>query len=168
MAKEKKLNGVKSAEAESEGGKKNNKKPLNVKLIILAIIFLAVVGVVVWLLIRNNNSANSGQVQGTKTDQNQTQEPAKTVPESKYFSETAKIMIFYSDGCHWCQEQKNILGELGYEGYRFKPMNVGEDQSLWEKYQISGTPTFIAPNGDKLIGYREKAELKAWIDKHLK
>jgi thiol-disulfide isomerase/thioredoxin len=166
MAKEKKLSGAKSAEAESEGGKKDNKKPLNVKLIILAIVFLAIVGVVVWLLIKNNNSANSGQVQGTKTDQSQIQETAKTVPESKYFSDKAKIMIFYSDTCHWCQQEKQVLGELGYEGYRFKPMNVGNDPSLWEKFKISGTPTFVADDGDRLIGFREKAELKSWLDDH--
>jgi len=143
------------------------KKPLNVKMIIFAVIFLIIVGVGIWLLVRNNSS-NSGSVQGVKEEASQSQEAQKTVPESKYFSENAKIMYFYSDSCHWCQQEKTVLGELGYEGYRLKPMNVGEDQSLWKKYEISGTPTFIAPNGDKLIGYREKAELKAWLDKHLK
>jgi hypothetical protein len=154
-------------EDQNKNEEKENKKPLNKRFLILAIIFLVVVAVVTWFLIRSTGSEQSGQVEGIK-EEAQEVEKAKTVPESKYFSEDAKIMYFYSDGCHWCQEEKKILGELGYEGYKFKPMNVGEDTSLWERYEISGTPTFIAENDDRLIGYREKAELKKWIDKHLK
>lgn len=143
-------------------------KPLNKKLLILAIIFVIVVAVVAWLLVRSAGGKESGQVEGAKEEAQAEEEQAKTVPESKYFSAEAKIMFFYADGCGWCSKQKQILGELGYEGYRFKPMNVGNDTSLWEKYEISGTPTFIGPSGDRLIGYREKDELKAWIDKQLK
>lgn len=85
---------------------------------------------------------------------------------ANYFSQDAKIMYFYSDYCHWCQQEKTVLTELGNDGYKVKPMNVGETPELWEKYKIEGTPTFIAENGDRLVGYQEKAPLKSWFDSH--
>jgi protein-disulfide isomerase len=60
------------------------------------------------------------------------------------------------------------LQELGKEGYRVKPMDVAKDENLWQKYNIQGTPTFIAANGDTLVGFREKPELKNWLDAHTK
>jgi len=83
-----------------------------------------------------------------------------------YFDENATVMYFYSDNCSWCKKQKEVLSQLGTEGYRVKPMNVGQDQSLWEKYQVSGTPTFIAANGDRLPGYQTYDQLKPWLDSH--
>ena len=83
-----------------------------------------------------------------------------------YFAEDAKVMYFYSDYCHWCQKEKDVLEELGQAGYKVKPMNVGEKQDLWKQYNISGTPTFIAANGDRLVGYQDKDPLKNWLDQH--
>lgn len=144
-------------------------KPLNKRFVIFGIIVLIVVAVVTWLLISYASNNNKGEVEGVKTEDTQAQEEAKKdVPESAYFSEDAKIMFFYSDGCSWCQKEKVVLGELSAEGYKVKPMNVGKDTSLWEEYKIDGTPTFIAPNGDRLPGYTEKDELKKWMDSHLK
>ena len=143
-----------------------SKKPMTAKAIVLILVFLAIVGLAVWLLMRNSGSNNSGTVKGVKEETNQTQDTVKTVPESKYFSANAKIMYFYSDTCHWCEQEKTVLGELGAEGYRFKPMNVGTDTSLWEKYQITGTPTFVSAGNERLIGFREKAELQDWLDKN--
>ena len=83
-----------------------------------------------------------------------------------YFDETAKVMYFYSDSCGWCSEQKKVLAELAKEGYKVRPMDVGENPQLLEKYNIQGTPTFIAANGEQLVGYHEKDELKTWLDKY--
>lgn len=85
-----------------------------------------------------------------------------------YFDENAKVMYFYSDTCHWCLEEKKVLEKLGTEGYEVKPMNVGNDQSLWTTYNVSGTPTFIADSGkgDRLAQFTKYEVLKAWLDQH--
>lgn len=83
-----------------------------------------------------------------------------------YFDQTASVMYFYSDNCGWCNKQKEVLSQLSKEGYKVRPMDLGQDSSLAEKYNISGTPTFIADNGEQLVGFREKEELKAWLDEH--
>ena len=97
--------------------------------------------------------------------------PSQTIAGSatqsvSYFAEDAKVMYFYSDLCHWCQKEKEVLEELGKDGYKVKPMNVGEDAQLWKKYNISGTPTFIAQNNERLVGYQDKEPLKKWLDEH--
>ena len=89
-----------------------------------------------------------------------------TKETNSYFAEDAKIMYFYSDSCHWCVEEKKVLEELGKVGYKVKPMNVGENTDLWRQYNVSGTPTFIAANGERLVGYQTKDPLKKWLDEH--
>ncbi len=84
----------------------------------------------------------------------------------EYFDETAKVMYFYSDNCSWCVKQKEVLAELAEEGYKVRPMDVGADSQLFEKYNLQGTPTFISDNGEQLVGFREKEELKTWLDQH--
>lgn len=84
-----------------------------------------------------------------------------------YFNESAKVMYFYSDYCHWCQKEKaEVLEPLGKEGYAVKPMNVGEQADFAKQYNISGTPTFIAENGDRLTGFQDKNQLKKFLDEH--
>lgn len=90
----------------------------------------------------------------------------ENIAEAEFFSDEASVMYFYSDFCHWCQEEKKVLEELGKEGYKVKPMNVGEKPELGKEFNITGTPTFIAPGSDPLIGYKTKEELKAWLDQH--
>lgn len=117
------------------------------------IIMLIIVGVfAVWDFKKTHQLPNISQIAGEI--------------ESAYFSETASVMYFYSDGCHWCIEQKKDLEKLAPEGYRVKPMDVGQDQTLWETYKINGTPTFIAENGDRLEGYQTEDKLKPWLDEH--
>ena len=91
---------------------------------------------------------------------------AKGEESVDFFDETAKVMYFYSDNCSWCSKQKKVLIELAKEGYSVRPMDVGTDPQLFEKYNIQGTPTFISDNGEQLVGFREKAELKTWLDEH--
>lgn len=93
---------------------------------------------------------------------------AGTATDSKaYFSDDAKVMFFYSDFCHWCQqEMSDVLPDLGKEGYRLKPMDVATNPNLGNQYNITGTPTFVAANGDRLVGYQTSDVLKAWLDKH--
>ncbi len=95
----------------------------------------------------------------------QSQEVAGT-SQTSYFSEDAKVMYFYTDYCHWCQKEKEVLEQLGKEGYKVKPMNIGEKPDVWKQYNISGTPTFVAANGERLVGFNEKEPLKTWLDQH--
>jgi thiol-disulfide isomerase/thioredoxin len=98
-----------------------------------------------------------------------TSSPSPTIlsEDQIYFSNDAKVMYFYSDYCHWCQkEEADVLPNLGKEGYKLKPMNVGNDPNLSTQYKIEGTPTFIAVNGDRLTGYQDELTLKAWLDQH--
>lgn len=97
--------------------------------------------------------SSSGQVAGTET--------------AKYFSSDAKVMYFYSDFCHWCQKEKDeVLPGVGDLGYKLKPMNVGVNPDLSTQYKIEGTPTFVAENGDKLVGFQEKDALIKFLDEH--
>lgn len=83
-----------------------------------------------------------------------------------YADDNSPVMYFYSEGCHYCQQEIPILEELAAEGFRVKLMDVGAHPEYWQQYEISGTPTFIAANGDKQVGFTEKIELQAWLEKH--
>jgi len=90
-----------------------------------------------------------------------------SVANKPYFSEDASVMMFYSDWCHWCKKQEDeVLAPLASEGYKVKPMNVGEKPELGTQYKVTGTPTFIAANGDQLVGFQDKDKLKAFLDSH--
>lgn len=93
--------------------------------------------------------------------------PTKSSQNQEFFNANAKVMFFYSDLCHWCQkEETEVLPDLAKAGYRLKPMDVGASPDLWKQYNIEGTPTFIAANGDRLTGFQEKDTLKTWLDQH--
>lgn len=91
--------------------------------------------------------------------------PSQNNNTSKNEDNGEEILYFYSDSCSWCQKQKPILQELENEGVKFKYMNVGEDRTLIEKYNITGTPSFIF-KGQTLSGYKSKAELKELWNKN--
>lgn len=125
---------------------------------ILGLVFLiAVIGLSVWGFGKQSkNPTPTPQVAGENI----------TTGNEDYFSQDAKVMYFYSDYCSWCKKQKDILASISKDGYKVKPMNVGVQTDLWEKYQIKGTPTFIAANGDRLEGYQDADKLKPWLDQH--
>lgn len=90
----------------------------------------------------------------------------QSAPAPAYFNQNAKVMFFYQDSCSWCQKEESILEDLAKDGYRVKPMDVKARPDLWNQYNITGTPTFIAPDGTHLNGYTEKAQLKEFLDKY--
>ena len=91
----------------------------------------------------------------------------ENIAEAEFFSDEASVMYFYSDFCHWCQKEKDeVLAELGKEGYQVKPMNVGEKPELGKEFNITGTPTFVAANSDRLVGFQEVEALKIFLDQH--
>ena len=76
------------------------------------------------------------------------------------------VMYFYSEACHYCQQQKPIVERLENESYNITWMDVGIHPEYWQSYGIQGTPTFLASNGDKKVGLTQYDELKAWLDQH--
>ncbi len=83
-----------------------------------------------------------------------------------YTDDRSPVMYFYQATCSHCIAMKPILTELAAEGYRVKFMDVGKDTSLWQKYNIEGTPTWIAANNDRIVGRQSKEALRAWFDSH--
>ena len=106
----------------------------------------------------------------SKKDINANPVPSSSVlgdTSNDYYSEDASVMYFYSDFCHWCVKEKDeVFPVIAKDGYKVKPMNVGENPDLGKQYNISGTPTFIAANGDRLVGFQEAESLKKFIDEH--
>jgi len=94
------------------------------------------------------------------------QEVAGATASAPYFKDDAKVMYFYSDSCHWCQKEKEVLEDLAKEGFAVKPMNLSEKPELAQPFNVSGTPTFIAENGERLVGYQTKEALKPWLEQH--
>jgi hypothetical protein len=76
------------------------------------------------------------------------------------------VLFFYSDSCHYCQLQLPIVENLTAEGYLFNYMDVGAHPDYWTVYDIQGTPTFIAANGDRKVGLAQYNDLKQWLDEH--
>ena len=83
-----------------------------------------------------------------------------------YADAKSPVMYFYSENCHFCAQQAPILEELAGEGYRVKLMDVGAHPEYWTQYNINGTPSLIAANGDVQVGLTQIAELRAWLEKH--
>ncbi len=83
-----------------------------------------------------------------------------------YADGNSPVMYFYSDQCSHCRAQIPVLEELAKEGYRVKIMDVLAHPEYWEQYGVSGTPTFLAANGDKQVGFTQKEELRAWFEAH--
>jgi len=107
------------------------------------------------------------EVAANPLESSQNQEVAGEQASSiDYFADDAKVMYFYSDFCHWCQEEKKVLEELGKEGYKVKSMDVGEKPEFGQQYNISGTPTFVAENGERLVGFQTIGQLKPWLEQH--
>lgn len=82
------------------------------------------------------------------------------------FDDSAPVKYFYSDTCYYCKLQKPILDELAGEGYRVKPMDLLANPALGRPYNVTGTPTFVAENGDRVVGLQEKEVLRKFLDAH--
>lgn len=115
---------------------------MKTKTLVLILIAVVVIGVGLFLL------ANSARA------------------STSFADDASPVMYFYQESCVHCQAMKPILNELAGEGYRVKIMDVGTHAEYWTQYNISGTPTWVAANGDRLVGEQGKDGLRAWLDKH--
>ncbi|MDO8427873.1 MAG: thioredoxin family protein [Candidatus Diapherotrites archaeon] len=89
-----------------------------------------------------------------------------TAEVPKFVDSASPVMYFQSPKCHFCIQQKPILLELADEGFRLKDMDVLANPGYWQAYNISGTPTFLADNGDRLVGLQSKDKLRDWLETH--
>ena len=88
-------------------------------------------------------------------------------PKAKtYADDASSVMYFFSPQCKYCKLQEPILEELAQEGFRVKLMDVLAHPEYWAQYNVTGTPTFIAANGDKQVGLTQKPQLRAWFESH--
>lgn len=104
------------------------------------------------------------------TTKNTTTSQEETTPSSSAIPTSTPVSLpvtkyFYSDFCHWCQQEKSIVQQLESEGYPFSWMSVDTHANYWADFSLSGTPTFII-GSSRLEGYRDYDILKSWIDQH--
>ena len=133
----------------------------------VAVVVVVALGVGIYFLLPSTPSQPKAVSNPAATATATTSVSGGESDNAAYFSQDAKVMFFYSDTCHWCQQQVAVLNEIAKDGYKLKPMNVGTNQDYWKTYNISGTPTFVAPDGDTKVGYQaDKAALEAWLDKY--
>lgn len=131
--------------------------------IIVAVLIIVGTALLISQYSKRQEKPNPQENQNT---QNNTNQNTNTNTNNTNSSEKA-ILYFYSDSCHWCQQQKPIVQELENEGVKFKYMDVGENRDLINQYNISGTPTFIY--GEKrLEGYNNKEALKKFWQENVK
>ncbi|AKM81980.1 TPA: thiol reductase thioredoxin [Candidatus Berkelbacteria bacterium] len=135
---------------------KNNRWILG---LIVVIVTIAALGIWGFKTNNNNPTAAGPQTVGSVDLDNQ-----------PYYDDNANVMEFYQDNCSWCIKEQAVLKELGDQGYRVKAMNVGsnhpENQGWWKEFNVSGTPSFIAKNGDRLEGFQTAEKLKSFLDSH--
>lgn len=87
-------------------------------------------------------------------------------PAKNFGDDASPVMYFYSETCEFCKKQMPILQDLSKEGFRVKLMDVGAHSEYWQQYSITGTPTFLAPNGDRHVGLTGIDELRTWLSAH--
>ena len=86
--------------------------------------------------------------------------------QASYVSAKSPVIYVYQDDCVHCQAMHPIMVDLGSQGYRVNALDAQTNTSIWTIYNVSGTPTWIAANGDRLVGEQSEADLKAWLDSH--
>lgn len=127
------------------------------KNITLSIIILTIVvfGSIMAFSYSQSNSLSQKSAEGT----------VASASTKAYFDDASPVMYFWSPLCGWCQKEELILSAIEKDGFRVKSMNVYEDKTLYDKYSIEGTPTFIAKNGERLVGYQDEVTLRTWLEK---
>ena len=101
----------------------------------------------------------------------------KIVNEQEYY-ETIKsgltLVDFYADWCGPCKMLAPILEEVSvdYPNIKFIKVNVDDCMEVAEKLGIMSIPQLYLFKDEKIImkltGYRDKSEVKAYIDEALK
>lgn len=134
------------------------------------IVVLIIVAILIWGPDWSNNDKADAESEST---QEQTQNSQNLTNNTKYsenyYSDKATVMFFYSDGCSWCEKEKEVLEGIGNDGYQVKPMNIKDSVARDEFYELgfTGTPSFYSTKTkEKQVGFLDKEELKKFLDKN--
>ena len=128
--------------------------------------------VIVLALIWASNYYQSSKNNYTSAEKNQ-ESSAATNSDSKDNStaiDESKPLFFYSDYCPHCQKMKPIVEKLQSQGYQIEwvDANARQNEKLNYKYQITGVPTFVRPDGQKLIGEQDEQTLADFLKDYKK
>ena len=80
------------------------------------------------------------------------------------------LVEFYTDTCSICKTMAPVLGKLAIQGQnviRLCKINAEKNQSMAEKYNIQGVPTFVlfkdGTMQDSTAGGMNEDEMRAWL-----
>jgi len=128
---------------------------------LITLIVIIGVSALVWHFKPSQSSSNSEEeVLGSTTEQDE-QEIATE-------SELIKALFFYSDGCSHCSKMKPIVEELQAEGYQIEWIDASQNRDLDNKFQIEAVPTFVRPDGERLVGGQTKEKLAEFLQEYKK
>ena len=74
-----------------------------------------------------------------------------------------EIKFFNATWCGPCKQMKPHIDELISEGYSIQQIDVDDNGTLAESHNVRGVPTLVV-NGNSLVGYRDKNQIKQAID----
>ena len=87
--------------------------------------------------------------------------------------ETLRIIKFEADWCGPCQQMKPGFDKVSKslsDSARFETVNVDDQPSIADRYNVSALPTVIAVKNGKeiarLTGYQSTMKLKSFVKKH--
>ncbi len=86
-----------------------------------------------------------------------------TSPYSFLYDDASPVAYYFNENCKYCSKQLDVLWALSQEGFRVKPVDVGTSPGAWEKYGVSGVPTFVASDGSRLVGQKDGKTLEKWL-----
>ena len=128
---------------------------------LITLIVIIAVSALAWHFKSPQSSSNSKEeILGLTTEQDE-QEIATEV-------ELTKPLFFYSDGCPHCLKMKPIVEELQAKGYQIEWIDASQNQDLDNKFQIEGVPTFVRPDGERLVGEQTKEKLAEFLKQYKK
>ncbi|MBR2764639.1 MAG: thioredoxin [Blautia sp.] len=83
-------------------------------------------------------------------------------------SEKPILVDFWATWCGPCKRQGPILSELAAEGYSIGKVDVDEEPSLAQQFNVMSIPTLILFKGgqeaERLVGLSSKDTLKGLLD----
>lgn len=106
-------------------------------LIIFIILIAGVIGFLIWQGVKNNQAA-----------------PALTA-FARCLSEKGLVM-YGTDSCEWCQKQK---ADFKSAWQFIKYVNCFNDVQQCSALAIESTPTWIFPDGKRVVGYQTLGQL---------
>jgi hypothetical protein len=76
-----------------------------------------------------------------------------------------KLYKFYKDDCVPCRSLSKLLSEIHIpENLEIVNINIKENMDFTIQNKITGVPTLMYENGNKLIGLKPKEELLSFIN----